>query len=134
MRSESATCEQPADLPSGQFYPDQIEIFVFDDAAALSAAYEEQRRTLGIGRDFGRCSGRRWTGEGEWVHGTGAVAGRRFCTFEGNVSVLAWTHEKLGQETHKDFLGIARQGGRDHAELFNWWDFWHHRNVGKLPS
>ena len=132
--SESATCEQPADLPSGQFYPDQIDIFVFDDAAALTAAYEEQTRTLGIGRDFGRCSGRRWTGEGEWVHGTGAVAGRRFCTFEGNVSVLAWTHEKLGQETHKDFLGIARQGGRDHAELFNWWDFWHHRNVGKLPS
>jgi predicted Ser/Thr protein kinase len=132
--SESAACEQPANLPAGQFYPDRLELFVFESAAAANAAYEEQRQNLGIGRDFGRCSGRAWGGEGEWVHGTGAVAGRRFCTFEGNVSVIAWTHEKLGQESHKDFLGIARQGGRDHAQLFNWWDFWHHRNVGKLPS
>jgi hypothetical protein len=131
--SESATCEQPADQTGG-FYPDNLDLYVFDSAAALAAAYDDQRQGLGIGRDFGRCSGRRWGGEGEWAHGTGAVAGRRFCTFEGNVSVLAWTHEKLGQESHKDFLGIARLGGRDHARLFSWWDFWHHRNVGKLPS
>jgi predicted Ser/Thr protein kinase len=131
--SQSAACERPADQ-SGGFYPDNLDLFVFESAAALAAAYDEQRQNLGIGRDFGRCSGRRWGGEGEWIHGTGAVAGRRFCTFEGNVSVLAWTHEKLGQETHKDFLGVARLGGRDHARLFSWWDFWHHRNVGKLPS
>jgi serine/threonine-protein kinase len=131
--SESATCERPAGQ-TGDFYPDNLDLFVFDSAAALAAAYDDQRQSLGIGRDFGRCSGRRWGGEGEWAHGTGAVAGRRFCTFEGNVSVIAWTHEKLGQESHKDFLGIARLGGRDHARLFSWWDFWHHRNVGKLPS
>jgi predicted Ser/Thr protein kinase len=132
--SQSATCERPAGQTAGEFYPDNLDLYVFDSAAALAAAYDEQRQNLGIGRDFGRCSGRRWGGEGEWAHGTGAVAGRRFCTFEGNVSVIAWTHDKLGQESHKDFLGIARLGGRDHARLFGWWDFWHHRNVGKLPS
>lgn len=131
--SESATCERTTDQ-TGEFYPDNLDLYVFDSAATLAAAYDGQRQNLGIGRDFGRCSGRRWGGEGEWVHGTGTVAGRRFCTFEGNVSVIAWTHDKLGQESHKDFLGIARLGGRDHARLFGWWDFWHHRNVGKLPS
>ena len=75
-----------------------------------------------------------WGGEGEWLHGPDKPGGRRFCTFEGNVSAIAWTHEKLGQETHKDFLGVARLGGSDHARLFNWWNFWHHRNLGKLPS
>jgi Protein kinase domain len=133
--SESATCKPPANLTAGQYYPDGLELFVFDDAAALAAAYDQQRQKLNLGRDFGRCSGRRWTGEGLWVHGTGATAGRRLCAFEGgNVSVIVWTHEKLGQPSHKDFLGIARQGNRDHAALFNWWDFWHHKDVGKLPS
>ena len=70
----------------------------------------------------------------ERLHGPDKPGGRRFCTFEGNVSVIAWMHEKLGQETHKDFLGVARLGGSDHARLFNWWNFWHHRNLGKLPS
>jgi predicted Ser/Thr protein kinase len=132
--SESATCTPPADLASGQFYPDRLELYVFESGGALSGAYDQLRQDLGIGRDFGNCSGRVWGGEGEWLHGPAKPGGRRFCTFEGNVSVLAWTHEKLGQETHKDFLGVARLGGSDHARLFNWWNFWHHRNVGKLPA
>jgi predicted Ser/Thr protein kinase len=132
--SESATCTPPADLGAGQFYPDRLELFVFENGAALAAAYDEQRKNLGIGRNFGKCSGRVWGGEEEWLHGPAKPGGRRFCTFEGNVSVLAWTHEKLGQETHKDFLGVSRLGSSDHARLFSWWNFWHHRNIGKLPS
>ena len=30
-------------------------------------------------------------------------------------------------------LGTARAGGSDHAGLFNWWRFWHHR-IGKCPQ
>ena len=132
--SESAACKPPANLPAGKFYPDSLDLYVFDSGDALTAAYAEQRRRLGLGRDFGQC-GRKFNGETVWVHGeTGAAAGRLFCTFEGNVAVIAWTHEKLGQDSHKDFLGIARLGGEDHARLFNWWDFWHHHNIGKLPS
>jgi predicted Ser/Thr protein kinase len=132
--SESATCTPPADLAAGQFYPDRLELFVFETGGALNGAYDQLRQDLGIGRNFGNCNGRVWGGEGEWLHGPDKPGGRRFCTFEGNVSVIAWSHEKLGQETHKDFLGVARLGGSDHARLFNWWNFWHHRNVGKLPS
>ena len=131
--SASASCERPADLPAGQFYPQRLDLLVFEDGDSLAAAYNGLRQDLGLGRDFGRCSGTRWGGEGEWLHGPGRPGGRRFCAFEGNVSVLAWTHEKLGQENHKDFLGIARSG-TNHARLFNWWNFWHHRNVGRLPD
>jgi hypothetical protein len=105
---------------------------VFDSAAALKAAYDEQRQSLGIGQDYGRCTGRAWNGEGDWDHTDGKPAGRRFCTQTGNLFVIAWTHDKLGQPTHKDFLGIAK--GTDHPRLFNWWDFWHHTAVGKLRS
>ncbi|MET0512729.1 MAG: serine/threonine-protein kinase [Thermoleophilaceae bacterium] len=132
--SESATCTPPAGLAAGQFYPDRLDLYVFESGGALGGAYDQLRQDLGIGRDFGNCSGRVWGGEGEWLHGPDKPGGRRFCTFEGNVSVIAWMHEKLGQETHKDFLGVARLGGSDHARLFNWWNFWHHRNLGKLPS
>ena len=132
--SESASCKRPATLPAGQFYPDNLDLYVFDSQAALGAAYNQERQSFGIGTNFGNCSGRTWGGEGSWAHENGKPAGRRFCTFEGNVAVIAWEHEKLGQETHKDFLGVARLGESDHARLFSWWDFWHHRNVGKLPS
>ena len=52
--------------------------------------------------------------------------GRRFCYFDGNFAVMVWAHEKLGQPTHVDFLGIAREGGSDHARLYSWWNFWIH--------
>jgi hypothetical protein len=43
---------------------------------------------------------------------------------------MVWTHQKLGQPNHRDMLAIAREGGTDHAGLFSWWRFWHHR-IGK---
>jgi serine/threonine-protein kinase len=130
--SESAACSRPSNLPPGRFYPETVDLAVFDNAAALKSAYDEQRQNLGIGQNYGRCTGRAWSGEGDWVHTDGKPAGRRFCTQAGNVFVIVWTHDKLGQPTHKDFLGIAR--GTDHPRLFNWWDFWHHLAVGKLRT
>ncbi|HEX2303355.1 MAG TPA: serine/threonine-protein kinase [Gaiella sp.] len=130
--SESATCGRPSDLPAGRFYPESVDLAAFDSETALNAAYDEQKQNLGIGRDYGTCTGRAWNGEGEWVHTDGKPAGRRFCQQAGNVFVIVWTHNKLGQPTHKDFLGIAR--GLDHPRLFNWWDFWHHTAVGRLRS
>jgi predicted Ser/Thr protein kinase len=130
--SESASCGRPSDLPAGRFYPESVDLAAFDSETALNAAYDEQKQNLGIGRDYGTCTGRAWNGEGDWVHTDGKPAGRRFCQQAGNVFVIVWTHNKLGQPTHKDFLGIAR--GLDHPRLFNWWDFWHHTAVGRLRS
>jgi hypothetical protein len=41
--------------------------------------------------------------------------------------VIVWTHERLGQATHKDVLVVAREGGIDHAGLTHWWRPWHHQ-------
>ena len=63
---------------------------------------------------------RRWRKEGRRV----------FCYFDGNDAVIVWTHERLGQPTHRDVLVIAREGGSDHPALTRWWRPWHHE-IGK---
>jgi hypothetical protein len=76
-------------------------------------------------------------GEGKWFHNPAspgappAHGGSRFCYFDGTDVVIVWTHRKLGQPTHTDLLGIAREGGSDHPGLYGWWRFWHHR-LGKV--
>ena len=59
--------------------------------------------------------------------------GQRFCYFDGDDAVIVWTHERLGQANHRDILAVAREGDTDHAALFGWWRFWHHR-IGKVAS
>jgi serine/threonine-protein kinase len=125
----TVTCSPPADA-TGAYYPDSWQFSVYKDAAAASKAYDDLRSENDIGRDFGRCNAIQWGGEGKWLHGPGQPGGSQFCYFEGNVAVIVWTHEKLGQETHIDLVGIARSKGSDHANLFNWYRFWHHR-IGK---
>jgi serine/threonine-protein kinase len=132
---ESATCRPPSSpaertLP---FYPQSSQMSIYRDARRMRAAYDELRREHDIGNEFGGCNNTTWGGEGEWNHGPQKPGGRRFCYFEGNVAVIVWTHGKLGQGSHIDTLGIARAGGSDHAGLFNWWRFWHHR-IGKCPT
>jgi hypothetical protein len=56
-----------------------------------------------------------------------------FCYFDGDFAVVVWTHEKLGQASHIDMLGVARAAGSDHSNLYNWFRFWHHR-IGKCPA
>ncbi len=120
----------PTPGASGAYYPDSWHFSTYKDAAATSKAYNDLRSANDIGQDFGSCNAVNWGGEGAWLHGPDKPGGRQFCYFEGNVAVIVWTHDKLGQETHIDMIGIARSKGGDHANLFNWYRFWHHR-VGK---
>jgi len=123
--TETAVCLPPAG-ETRRF--DSVELSLYPDADSLAAAYEALRADAGVERDRGRCNATRWTGEGAWLHGEDKPGGRRFCYFDesGNV-VIVWTHEKLGQPTHLDTLGIARRDDTNHADLFAWWNFWVHQ-------
>ena len=127
-------CLQPAEV-TGQNPPDRWEVSIFPDSPSLQAAYEAARAAAPKIADGGRCDGTFWGGAGPWVHeGTPPKpGGQRFCYFDGDDAVIVWTHERLGQASHRDILAIAREGDTDHAALFNWWRFWHHR-IGKVAS
>jgi predicted Ser/Thr protein kinase len=130
--AETAVCA-PRPGTGGGYHPDSWTLSIFASAAALHRAYDRLRRENDIGRNLGQCSGVAWGGEGAWEHGPGKPGGRRFCYFAGNVAVIVWTHEKLGQASHIDTLGTARAGGSDHSNLFGWFRFWHHR-LGKCAQ
>ncbi|TML29001.1 MAG: serine/threonine protein kinase [Actinobacteria bacterium] len=131
----SAVCPQPKDATS--FTPDRLELSTFASGAAVQRAYNAERRKHRVGRNFGRCNGVSWGGEGTWLHNASAPGapakpgGSRFCYFAGNNVVIVWTHRKFGQSSHTDLLGIAVEGGSDHPGLYGWWRFWHHR-IGKV--
>ena len=127
--AQTAMCTPPAAM-KGVYYPDSWQLSLYPSTPAVLKAYQALRRAAGIGQDFGRCNSTQWGGEGAWLHGDRHPGGRQFCYFDGNVAVIVWTHEKLGQASHLDTLGIARAGGSDHFDLFSWYRFWHHR-IGK---
>ena len=111
--------------------PDRWEISSYPNASTLAAAYaSELRGREDIHRDTGKCNAFSWGGERVWLHGPDKPGGRVFCYFDGNDAVIVWTHERLGQPTHRDVLVIAREGGIDHAGLTRWWRPWHHE-IGK---
>ena len=117
-------------LPAGGM-PDRWQISAYPDGAALAAAYEGQRRTRPETQpDSGKCNAFSWGGERAWLHGPDKPGGRVFCYFDGNDAVVVWTHQRLGQPTHRDILVVAREGGSDHAGLTRWWRPWHHL-IGK---
>ena len=91
----------------------------------------DQLQRARVKENTGRCTSLSWGGEGAWQHGPGKPGGRRFCYFDGNNAVIVWTHERRGQSTHRDVLGIAREGGLDHVRLIGWWAFAHHL-IGKV--
>jgi predicted Ser/Thr protein kinase len=130
--AETVVCRPPA-TPGSAYYPDSWQLSLYPSTAAVDKAYDALRRANDIGTDFGQCNGISWGGEGKWAHGPGKPGGSRFCYFDGNVAVIVWTHEKLGQASHIDLLGIARSNGSDHSNLFNWYRFWHHR-LGKCDA
>lgn len=122
---ETAVCLPPSGAP------DRWEISSYPNGAALAAAYAgELRRREDIVRGKGKCNAFSWGGERTWLHGPDKPGGRAFCYFDGDDAVIVWTHERLGQPTHRDILAIAREGGSDHARLTHWWRPWHHL-VGK---
>jgi class 3 adenylate cyclase len=126
---ETAVC--PPEAGGTAFSPDRWQVSTYPNGTALKAAYEAERRRHQVGVDLGRCTGLSWGGEGTWSHGPGKPGGRRFCYFDGNDAVLVWTHERLGQPTHRDILASAREGGSDHQGLFGWWAVAHH-TIGKV--
>ena len=102
-------------------------------------AYNQIRNQHGVGTDYGDCNRTVWNGEGAWLHNPETKngkqqppkrGGRQFCYFDGNVAVIVWWHQKNGQPTHIDLLGVARAGGNDHFDLFGWYQFWRHK-LGK---
>jgi class 3 adenylate cyclase len=111
--------------------PDRWEISMYPNASSLAAAYtSELGHREDVSRDSGKCDSFSWGGEHAWLHGPDKPGGRVFCYFDGNDAVIVWTHERLGQPSHKDILAIARESGSDHAGLTHWWRPWHHK-IGK---
>ena len=130
---ETAACTAPKNATT--FWPNTWSFSLYPSTAAALKAYNALRTQNGIGSNFGRCDRTTWAGEGQWLHNPepGAqpkVGGRRFCYFQGNVAVIVWLHEKLGQPTHIDMVGTANASGSDHFHLYGWYSFWHH-TVGK---
>jgi serine/threonine protein kinase len=127
---ESAVCLAPSS--SNQFAPDRLELSSYPSTQALQAAVKTIKRSnprsAALVQGKGRCTAAQWGGDVPWLHGPREIGGRLFCFFDANhAPVIVWTHERLGAESHADLLGIARASSNDHAALFNWWRFWHHR-------
>lgn len=127
---ETAVCLPPA-VAEGGFSPDRWQVSIFPDAAAMNEAYEAERVRHEVEPDRGECSRLSWGGERPWAHGPDKPGGRNLCYFDGNDAVIVWTHARLGQPSHRDILGIAREGGSDHSRLAAWWDVQHHL-IGKI--
>jgi hypothetical protein len=125
----TAICLPPSS--GGGFYPDRWQVSIYPSGKAVRAAYEDQLRSANVKRNTGKCTSLSWGGEGPWQHGPGKPGGRRFCYFDGDDAVIVWTHERRGQSTHRDVLGIARESGLDHVRLIGWWAFAHHL-IGKV--
>jgi hypothetical protein len=118
---ETAVC-----LPA-QGMPDRWEISSYPSGSKLMDAYRaEFRRHQHLTPNRGRCNAFTWGGELQWLHGRDKPGGRALCFFDGNDAVIVWTHERLGQLTHRDVLVTAREGGSDHVSLTRWWRPWHH--------
>jgi class 3 adenylate cyclase len=126
---ETVICVPPRTIAG--FAPDRWEVSVFPNGRALREAYAAERHNHRLTGDRGKCNRLTWGGEGAWSHGPGKPGGRRLCYFDRNDAVIVWTHERLRQETHRDVLAVAREGGSDHARLTSWWGYAHHL-IGKL--
>jgi class 3 adenylate cyclase len=126
---ETTVCIPP-DGGTG-FSPDRWEVSIYPSGRAVKAAYMAERRGHQLANDQGKCNRLTWGGEGPWSHGPGKPGGRRLCYFDRNDAVIVWSHERLGQPTHRDVLAVAREGGSDHARLTSWWGYAHHL-IGKL--
>jgi hypothetical protein len=127
---ETAVCVPGTAAETG-FSPDRWQVSIYPDEVAMNKAYEAERRRHEIAVDQGKCSPLSWGGEGPWAHGPDKPGGRRLCYFDGDDAVIVWTHGRFRQPSHRNILGIAREGGSDHARLAAWWAVQHHL-IGKI--
>ena len=118
---QTAVCLPP------QGVPDRWEISSYRSGSDLMTAYRSEfHRHPELSANTGKCNAFTWGGELQWLHGKDKPGGRAFCYFDGNDAVIVWTHQRLGQLTHRDVLVTAREGGSDHVSLTRWWRPWHH--------
>lgn len=131
--AETVTCKSEG----VEFFP-TLELSFFNDSASLQTAYDTLKAEEEVTQsNFGRCDGIAWEGEAEWKHPTNPpkVGGRRFCKFDtaAGEAVLYWSHDRLGQPSHRDMLGIARTDQLATDQLSNWFRFWRNK-IGKCPQ
>jgi hypothetical protein len=139
---QSALCTKHADSPDN--FPDSVELSLYPNTKAVLAAFAAAKTSATqdgakLVEGKGRCDRAGWNGDGEWVHGTGAKAGHRFCYFDAHQNaVIVWTHERTipgeqPQLNHLDTLGIAKISGKNSSTLTGWWRFWH-GDIGKCTE
>lgn len=122
---QTAVCLPPSGLP------DRWEISSYRSGSDLMSTYRSEfQRHPNLRSNTGKCNAFTWGGELQWLHGRDKPGGRAFCYFDGNDAVIVWTHQRLGQLTHRDVLVTASEGGSDHVSLTRWWRPWHHL-IGK---
>jgi tRNA A-37 threonylcarbamoyl transferase component Bud32 len=113
---ETDTCSSPASAPSA--YPDKFTLSFYPSASARKAAYEQAKKGVRVLN----CGG--VSGQSKWVHqADGKTGGLVVCGIDKQTgdSTIAWSHEKLGNPTHVDMVGIALEPGRGTSMFRSWW-------------
>lgn len=126
--AESVTCSRPGE-PNGKWPASSWTLSAFRTTAPLLAYYQRVVREHGLGP--GPCTAGSWDGTGPWVHSPEKPGGRRACFRTGATLHVVWTHEKLGQASHVDFLVTADADVVWAPEFAVWMKFWRQR-MGKL--
>ena len=122
---QTAVCVPPGGMP------DRWEISSYKSGPDLMSAYRaEFSRHAEIDSDTVAATPSPGAASASGCTGQNKPGGRTLCYFDGNDAVIVWTHERLGQLTHRDVLVTPREGGSDHVGLTRWWRPWHHL-IGK---
>jgi TIR domain len=69
-----------------------VDYYLFDSAAVLEGWYAIARENAGVRTDGGACTASDFSGEGGYEV-DGAMAGRRFCYFDGAEATMVWTDD-----------------------------------------
>jgi hypothetical protein len=113
---ETLTCSSPASAPSA--YPDKFTVNFFSSASARQTAYDQAKKGVRILN----CGG--VSGQSKWIHQSdGKTGGFVVCGIDKKTgdSTIVWTHEKLGNPTHVDMVGVALEPGRGTSMFRSWW-------------
>ena len=122
--TQTAVC-----LPSGGM-PDRWQISEYPSSAALRPRTTRAAGTpIRTSSATGKCNAFSWGGERAWLHGPDKPGGRVLCYFEGNDAVIVWTHQRLGQPSHRT-SSLSRARAERPRRADPWWRPWHHE-IGK---
>jgi len=113
---ETDTCSSPASAPSA--YPDSFTLNFFSSPSVRQTAYDDAKKGVRILN----CGG--VPGQSNWVHQSdGKLGGVVVCGIDKKTgdSTIVWTHEKRGNPTHVDMVGVALEPGRGTSMYRSWW-------------